>query len=115
MSRTKAALCAALLTLPAALALPAAPQERPHGIKVRVPWTTSRVAGSPDPPPPYRVERVFPKLTFKNPLLMVRMPHSDRWCVGEHAGKLFSFRNDQSTAKEAASSVVKICARSASI
>src|SRR5262249_44726414 len=35
----------------------------------------------------------------KNPLLMVRMPNSDRFCVGEHAGKLFSFRNDQDAAK----------------
>jgi putative heme-binding domain-containing protein len=99
MNRTKAALCAALLTLPAALALPAAPQERPHGIKVRVPWTTSRVAGSPDPPPPYRVERVFPKLAFKNPTLITNAPGTDRLFVGEQAGKLFSFSPGTSPSK----------------
>src|SRR5262249_50758590 len=44
--------------------------QRPHGI----PWTTSRITGSPDPPPPYRIERAFPKLTFKNPLLLTRAP-----------------------------------------
>jgi putative heme-binding domain-containing protein len=92
MSRTKAALCAALLTLSGALALPAAPEERPYGIKQRVPWTTSRVTGSPDPPPPYRVERVFPKLTFKNPTLITSAPGTDRLFVGEQAGKLYSFR-----------------------
>ncbi len=95
MSRTKAALCAALLILPASLALPSAPlekRERPHGIPKRVPWTTSRVTGSPDPPPPYRVERVFPKLTFKNPTLLTNAPGTDRLFVGEQAGKLYSFR-----------------------
>ncbi|HZY84688.1 MAG TPA: PQQ-dependent sugar dehydrogenase, partial [Gemmataceae bacterium] len=102
MSWTKAALCAALLTLPAALALRSAPPEgrdRPHGIKERVPWTTSRVSGSPDPPPPYRVERVFPKLTFKNPTLITSAPGTDRLFVGEQAGKLYSFRPAPEPAK----------------
>jgi putative heme-binding domain-containing protein len=75
------------------------PKERPFGIPTRTPWTASHITGTPEPPPPYLVARAFPKLSFKNPLLMVRMPHSDRFCVGEHAGKLFSFRNDQDTAK----------------
>jgi hypothetical protein len=30
----------------------------------RIPWTTSRVVGSPDPPPPFRVVRAFPELKF---------------------------------------------------
>ena len=28
----------------------------PYGIEERIPWTTSRVIGSPDPPSPYVVE-----------------------------------------------------------
>ena len=52
---------------------PPAP-ERPYGIAMRVPWTTSRISGSPEPPAPYRIERVFPKLTFKNPLLLTNAP-----------------------------------------
>jgi putative heme-binding domain-containing protein len=57
----------------------------------RVPWTTSRVVGSPDPPPPFKVVRAFPNLKFKQPLLMARCPGSDRFVVGEHAGVLYSF------------------------
>ena len=40
--------------------------EQPYGIPKRVPWTTSRLTGTPEPPPPYRIERAFPKLHFKN-------------------------------------------------
>jgi putative heme-binding domain-containing protein len=66
--------------------------ERPYGIPKRVPWTTSHITGSPEPPTPYKVERVFPKLTFKNPLLLANAPGTDRLFVGEQAGKLYSFR-----------------------
>src|SRR5262245_53565220 len=58
---------------------------------VRVPWTTSRVKGSPDPPPPFKVVRAFPNLKFAHPLLMARPPGSNRLFVGEHAGVLYSF------------------------
>src|SRR5438067_1750087 len=71
--------------------------ERAHGLDGRVPWTTSHVTGSPEPPHPYKIERAFPKLQFKNPLLMARA--GDRFFVGEHAGKIFSFPDDQSVAK----------------
>jgi hypothetical protein len=60
---------------------------------VRTPWTTSRVVGSPDPPPPFKVVRAFPNLKFKNPLLMARSPGNDRFFVGEFAGVLYSFAN----------------------
>ena len=32
---------------------------KPFGLDKRIPWTTSRVVGSPNPPLPYRVRRVF--------------------------------------------------------
>jgi putative heme-binding domain-containing protein len=57
----------------------------------RLPWTTSRVKGSPDPPPPFKVVRAFPNLKFEHPLLMARPPGSDRLFVGEQAGVLYSF------------------------
>jgi putative heme-binding domain-containing protein len=77
----------------------AGPADRPHGIPQRIAWTTSRLTGSPEPPPPYRVERIFAKLTFKNPLLLTRMPGSDRLYIGEQAGKLFSFPNNPAVEK----------------
>ena len=63
---------------------------RPFAIDKRVPWTTSRITGTPEPPPPYRIARAFPKLSFKNPLLMVRNPGSGRFFIGEQAGKIYS-------------------------
>jgi putative heme-binding domain-containing protein len=62
-------------------------------VETRVPWTTSKVTGSPEPPHPYRVVRAFPKLQFKNPLHITAPPGSDRLFVLEHAGKIFSFPN----------------------
>jgi putative heme-binding domain-containing protein len=60
---------------------------------VRVPWTTSHVVGSPDPPPPFQVVRAFPNLKFTHPLLMARPPGSDRLFVGEQEGVLYSFKD----------------------
>ncbi len=57
----------------------------------RAPWTTSRVVGSPDPPPPFKVVRAFPNLKFRHPLLIARAPTGDRLFVGEQAGVLYSF------------------------
>lgn len=66
-------------------ALPAA-SEPPYGIDHRVPWTTSHVVGSPNPPPPYRVRRAFPKLTFNQPLYVVTEPGTDDMLVISHDG-----------------------------
>jgi putative heme-binding domain-containing protein len=60
----------------------------------RQPWTTSRVVGSPDPPRPFKVVRVFELLKFDHPLLIVRLPGSNRLVVGEQAGKLYSFADE---------------------
>src|SRR6478735_3162455 len=67
--------------------------DAPSALAVRTPWTTSRVIGSPDPPPPFKVVRAFPNLKFDRPLLLARCPGSDRLFVGEQAGVLYSFPN----------------------
>src|SRR5215831_11093922 len=91
----------ALLTLTAPRGSSAGPRDaRPFGIDKRVPWTTSRITGSPDPPHPYRIERVFPKFRFLNPLLLARAPGLDRFFVGEQAGKIYSFRLDPKADKK---------------
>lgn len=61
------------------------------GIDKRVPWTTSKIIGSPEPPPPYKTERVFPKLKFFEPLEIIQPAGSDRFFVAERKGKVFSF------------------------
>ena len=54
-------------------------------------WTTSRITGSPNPPRPYRIERVFPRLSFKNPVVLASNKHLQRWFVVEVAGKVLTF------------------------
>lgn len=60
----------------------------------RVPWTTSKLVGRPDPPPPYTVARAFPNLTFKNPVYIIQEPGSERFLVAELAGKIWAFTRD---------------------
>ncbi len=61
----------------------------------RTPWTTSRVKGTPDPPPSFRAERLFPKLNFHEPTVITSAPGTDRLFVAEQRGKVYSFPNDQ--------------------
>ncbi|HEY7156875.1 MAG TPA: PQQ-dependent sugar dehydrogenase [Gemmataceae bacterium] len=51
---------------------------KPYGIERRIPLTTSRVIGSPEPPPPYRAKRVYPNLKPEFPVAVARQPGSDR-------------------------------------
>jgi putative heme-binding domain-containing protein len=58
----------------------------------RVEWTTSRITGTPEPPPPYGTEDVFPGLRFDHPTAVARLPGTDRLVVAEEKGKVYSFR-----------------------
>lgn len=60
----------------------------------RIAWTTSRMFGAPDPPPPYRVVQAFPKLQFTKPVCITRAPGTERLFVAQQGGKIFSFVND---------------------
>jgi len=57
----------------------------------RAALTTSRVTGSPEPPPPFKIVRAFPNLKFEHPLLLARAPGMNRLFVGEQDGVLYSF------------------------
>jgi hypothetical protein len=65
--------------------------EKPFGIDKRVAWSTSRMVGMPEPPSPYVLERVFPQLTFKNPVELLPVPGTDRMLVVEVDGRILSF------------------------
>src|SRR5687767_11684951 len=65
----------------------------------RVPWKTSRVQGSPEPPLPYRMERAFPALAFEMPMETSAIPGTNRVAVAELKGRLFSFPADASVAQ----------------
>jgi len=60
--------------------------EKPFGLKQRIPWNDSRVVGSPDPPPPYKVVRSFPKLSVKQPLVLSPEPGTNRLFILQHLG-----------------------------
>ena len=69
------------------------------GIEKRVPWTASKFHGTPGPPLPYLSERVFPALTFQNPVDLVAVPGTDRLLVVELGGKLWTFSNRPDASK----------------
>src|SRR5690349_2926347 len=82
--------CAMLLGAAAAHAGEAADRSQRYGIDRRVPWTTSRVVGSPDPPLPYRARRAFPRLSFNRPLYLACEPGTDRILVVEQGGRVLA-------------------------
>jgi putative heme-binding domain-containing protein len=54
-------------------------------------WQSGFV-GTPDPAPPLTLQRAFPKIGFKNPISINRLPESDRLLVLEQHHKIYSFR-----------------------
>src|SRR5262245_58242095 len=79
---------------------PDKPVRKDFGIDKRVPWTTSKVIGSPEPPPPYTTEPAFPKLPkFEEPLDLTYAPGSNRLFVAGRWGKIWSFVNKRDVDK----------------
>jgi putative heme-binding domain-containing protein len=56
----------------------------------RVEWTQSRLVGSPEPPPPFVLERAFPH-QFMGPISINRIPKTAQYLVLEQGGKIFHF------------------------
>jgi len=69
----------------------------PFGIDHRTPWTTSRITGSPDPPPPYRTERIYPNVQFTHPVDIGLVPGSNRTWVVEQEGRVTLLALDPSS------------------
>jgi len=61
----------------------ARPEAGRAAVPLRQPWATSHIAGTPEPPPPLRAEAAYPKVRFKNPVVITAAPGSDRWFVGD--------------------------------
>jgi uncharacterized repeat protein (TIGR03806 family) len=84
------ALSAALLT---ALCMRVSPcllkaaDEQPFGINHRIPWTTSRVIGSPDPPSPYTVEKSFTNIKWQAPIYLTPEPDTEWLLVVQQGGE----------------------------
>lgn len=106
MRASKLIFVVSLAVLVAVMANAAAPQKqtdkkrKPFGIDKRVPFTTSKIVGTPDPPPPYVTEIAFPNLKFFEGLEITTAPGLDRLFVAERPGKVFSFPNSKDASEK---------------
>lgn len=64
------------------------------GESERVPWETSRVTGSPDPPRPYAAEVVWPEIRFKNGLDIAYLEGEEKIFVVEQKGNIWMLPAD---------------------
>jgi uncharacterized repeat protein (TIGR03806 family) len=62
-------------------------EDKPFGLDQRVPWTTSHMVGSPDPPLPYTVEPVFTNIAWKAPIYLTAEPATDSLLVVLQGGE----------------------------
>ena len=58
----------------------------------RTPWVGSKLVGSPEPAPAFKLVNAFPQAKFDHPTLMTQAPGGGRFFVAEQGGKLFSFK-----------------------
>jgi putative heme-binding domain-containing protein len=61
----------------------------PAAAPVRLPWTTSRIQGSPEPAKPYTTEAAYPSLAIQEGLELVAF--DGRFYLIERGGKIWSF------------------------
>lgn len=67
------------------------------GAEHRPPWVDGRVRGTPEPPPPLKTHRVYPRLAFRLPTELAVAPGSARIFVTEQFGRVVSFPDDPET------------------
>lgn len=94
---------AALVLVPLAspqAAVNKAPVHAPTGIQKRELWTTSNIKGSPEPPDPYVMTRVYPKLKFDEALEIAAVPGKNAWGIAERQGKIWTFDADPAKAEK---------------
>ncbi len=106
MPSSLAALAGSLLVaFPLGCVVRAADDVAPFGIESRIPWTTSRLVGSPEPPLPYTVEKTFTNIAWKAPVYIVDEPGSDRLLVVLQGGeadkpsRIVRFKDDPATSE----------------
>ncbi|MFM8272516.1 MAG: PQQ-dependent sugar dehydrogenase [Gemmata sp.] len=83
----------------------AEPREAPaarkaSGIERRVPWTTSKLVGSPEPPDPFTMVKTYPKVSFNEALELTAVPGKKQWLVAERHGKVYALDMDPAKAEK---------------
>ena len=80
-------------------------ENKPYGLENRVPFTTSRVVGSPEPPSPYKTERVFPNLKMEQPISIEPEPGTNNLWFTQHLGswsggaRILRVKNEQNVSQ----------------
>ena len=83
--RAAAAVCAGLVGL--LLGAGPAPWPAPEALAAeRVPWQNTRLRGTPEPPPPYRAVRAYPRLPLFQPVYLRPEPGGGRLFFVDHRG-----------------------------
>ncbi len=68
----------------------------------RIPWTTSQIHGSPEPPPAYRAEVIWPHISFTNGLDITLLESENKLFILEQYGKIWWLPADLSAQPDAA-------------
>ncbi len=95
----------ALLVLPGAAYTLARAADTPFGLDKRVPWTASRLIGSPEPPLEFTVERVYQNLALASPIYAIEEPGSDHLLIvlastdGKQGSRIVRVSNEFNTDK----------------
>lgn len=76
-----------LISQPARAGTPEPPPP-PYGIETRIPWTTSKVVGSPEPPFPFTLKRAFPELKFNLAITLIQEPGTSRLFLLQYDGQI---------------------------
>ncbi len=71
----------------------------------RIPWTNSKIQGSPEPPPPYQIEVIWPHITFTNGLDITLLPSEDKLFITEQYGNIWWLPADLNAQPKAAQPV----------
>ena len=74
--------------------------EEKVALKPRPPWTATRIMGTPEPPPPFRIVPAFPGVEFRLPTSIEEIPGQNRILVTEMGGQIFSFEKTKRATKK---------------
>ena len=66
---------------------------QPYGLERRIPWTMSRVIGTPEPPLPFYAKQIFSELEFTQPVYIAHEPATNQFLLVQQDGKIFRFKN----------------------
>ncbi|MBC7967208.1 MAG: PQQ-dependent sugar dehydrogenase, partial [Fuerstia sp.] len=90
-------------------------QAEPLAARLREPWTTSRLHGTPTPPEPFRTVPAFPRIRFDHPTSLLEIPGTNRMLVAEIGGRVVTFSKTAAVTADLAVDLQKLAHGSVSL